>query len=64
MRGMSGSWLGEAVGRPEGERGRRGNNICKSKLKTERDSAWLRRRVQEGVMDQGKVYGRGPEGEG
>lgn len=56
MRGMSESWRGEVVGRPEGERG-------KSKLKTERDLACLRR-VQEGVMDQGKVCGHEPEGEG
>lgn len=64
MRRMGGSWLGEVVGRSEGEHGRRGNSICKSMLKTERDSVWLRRSVRDGVMGQGKVCGCDPEGEG
>lgn len=63
MRSMHGSWLGEVVGRPGVERGRTGSSICKSMLKTERDSAWLRRRVPEGVMGQDKVCGHNPEGE-
>ena len=64
MQTVSESWLGEVVGRPEVERDKRGNSIRNSVLNTERDSVWLRRRVQESVMGQGKVCGHDPKIEG
>lgn len=49
MRRISGSWLREIAGKPEVEFGRRGNNIYNSMCRTEMDTSWLKRRMQEGV---------------
>lgn len=56
MRRMSGSWLGEVLGRPEVECSWRGNSVCRTEMHLSR--------LQEGMMGPDKASGHDPEGKG
>lgn len=53
---MSGSWLGEVLGRPEVQCSKRGNRVCRTEM--------YLNRLREGMMGPEKASGHDPDGKG